>query len=190
MPTPDYPLDSSTRFTVATRNAITRLRGSDAIHGLVISPQTGDVTNDALAGPISSIKRDQILELAYSDVIDKKIDQLQLAIARLESRLGVIGNSVQGVSSALEELRSRQDGIIELLDGVTVPNWRTREEVESGDDMGMVTPSAESIGLLVEFHMLQREPGFAHEDVVRIVPTPGSLLRRGSTVQVSLNLEG
>ncbi|PEY40980.1 peptidase C1 [Bacillus cereus] len=74
--------------------------------------------------------------------------------------------------------------------GVTVPDWETKEEVERGDDMGVSTPNAESIGLQVEYNFLQHEPGFAHEDIVQIEPAPGSLLSKGSTVRVFVNLEG
>lgn len=36
-----------------------------------------------------------------------------------------------------------------------IPEWRTLEEVENGDDMGLDNPpSANSIGLLVDFYYL------------------------------------
>ena len=74
--------------------------------------------------------------------------------------------------------------------GVTISEWLTKEAVERGDEMGIVTPSAEQLGLVVEFVNFQQEPGFAHEQVISINPPAGALVQRGSTVKVSINLEG
>jgi hypothetical protein len=75
--------------------------------------------------------------------------------------------------------------------GVRIPEWLTKEEVERGDEMGgMERPSAEELGLIVMFGILQREPGFEHEQVVSISPPAGTLVRPGSTVTVTINLEG
>lgn len=46
--TQNYPLDVSTRFTVAMRDGVTRFRAKPELHGLIQSPQTGDVTGDVL----------------------------------------------------------------------------------------------------------------------------------------------
>ncbi|MBA9029433.1 PASTA domain-containing protein [Peribacillus huizhouensis] len=188
--TSNYPLDISTRFTVEMRDAIRTPRGNDAIHGLVINPQTGDVTNDALAGYLSSIKKDQILELAYCDIIDNKIQQLLLGYTEFQNRFAEISNTLRNIENTLNEVHQRQDGIIELLGYVTVPEWQKKEEVEKGDDMGMVNPSAESLGLRVEYIILQADPRYENEEVVNIEPPPGSLVRKGSTVKVTINLEG
>jgi hypothetical protein len=75
--------------------------------------------------------------------------------------------------------------------GVRIPEWLTKEEVEGGDEMGgMTRPSAEELGLVVTFMVLQREPGFEHGQVVSISPPAGTLVRPGGTVTVTINLEG
>lgn len=74
--------------------------------------------------------------------------------------------------------------------GVVVPAWRNREEVERGDDMGVVSPSATELELTVVFETVRRRPGFSHDDVVSITPPAGTLVKRGSTVTVVLNMEG
>jgi hypothetical protein len=73
---------------------------------------------------------------------------------------------------------------------VVIPEWRTRTEVESGDDMGMVSPPASELGLTVEFEIDQRNPDFSHEDVISITPPAGTMVKRGSTVTIRINLEG
>ena len=62
--------------------------------------------------------------------------------------------------------------------------------MENGDDMGVAVRSAADLELLVDFVILQREPGFGHEDVVSIEPPAGTLVVKGSRVKVTLNLEG
>ncbi len=73
---------------------------------------------------------------------------------------------------------------------VTIPAWRTEEEVLQGDEMGINILSAEALGLRVSFEFAQREPGFAHGEVISISPPAGTVINAGSTVTVLVNLEG
>ena len=84
----------------------------------------------------------------------------------------------------------RITALVDLVGAVFVPQWRTKLEVEEGDDMGLVTPSAEALGLVVEFDIDQLNPNFGHEDVISISPPAGTPVRRGSTVRVLINLQG
>lgn len=77
-----------------------------------------------------------------------------------------------------------------LLNSSVVPGWRTKEEVEEGDDMGLEVLAAAALGLIVEYIVWQREPGFSHGEVIQIDPRPGSVVPRGSTIRVTINLEG
>jgi beta-lactam-binding protein with PASTA domain len=77
-----------------------------------------------------------------------------------------------------------------MMNASVVPKWLTKEEVENGDDMGVRVKSASELGLDVEYNVLQRDPRFRHGDVVSIEPPPGSVVSRGSTVLVTINLEG
>ena len=71
-----------------------------------------------------------------------------------------------------------------------IPAWVNKQEVENGDDMGMDRLSATELGILVTFEFERLQPGFEHEQVMAIDPPAGSLITRGSTVKVTLNLEG
>lgn len=90
----------------------------------------------------------------------------------------------------LDLLEDRLARLTQFVGAAEVPAWISRTEVEEGDDMGLVRPSAAELGLTVEYVALQREPGFGHEDVVRIDPPAGTLVPRGATVQVTINLQG
>ncbi len=74
--------------------------------------------------------------------------------------------------------------------GVSIPAWINKEEVENGDDMGISRPSAASLELTVDFQFERQVAGFGHEEVISIDPPPGTLVKRGSSVTVTLNLEG
>lgn len=73
---------------------------------------------------------------------------------------------------------------------VQIPPWATKTEVLEGDDMGMAVFSAEFLGLVVEFVYDQRAPGYDHEQVMSITPSAGTTVPAGSTVVVTVNLEG
>lgn len=77
-----------------------------------------------------------------------------------------------------------------LMNASVVPDWRTREEVEEGDEMGARVKSASDLGFVVEYTILQADPRFGHGDVVSIEPPPGTVALRGSTIRITINLEG
>lgn len=90
----------------------------------------------------------------------------------------------------LDRLEDRLTRLTAFIGAAEIPAWNTRTEVEEGDEMGIVYPSAAELGLVVDYVALQREPGYVHEEVVSISPPPGTLVARGATVVVTLNLEG
>jgi hypothetical protein len=127
--------------------------------------------------------------LGYLDVIDLEqaaAKQLQVDQAAQIAQTQQTLNSLQ---SQVSEMRTSLDTLIGFF-GVTIPAWTNKEDVENGDDMGISRPSAASLELTVEFAFDRQVPGFAHEDVISIAPPAGSLVKRGSTVTVTLNLEG
>ena len=77
-----------------------------------------------------------------------------------------------------------------LVGAAVIPPWRTKTEVEEGDDMGMVAPSAAQLGLAVQYEIDQLNPNYGHEEVISITPPAGTLVMKGSTVVVRINLEG
>ena len=108
------------------------------------------------------------------------------AIASLQSAI----NLLKGTADHVTELDKSVAGIIQILGAVVIPPWRTKTEVEEGDDMGMSTLSAEQLGLVVQYDIDQRNPNFEHEEVISIKPPDGTVVMPGTTVVVKINLEG
>lgn len=111
---------------------------------------------------------------------------LKATIASLQSAVA----SLQGTTDRVATLEKSVASIIQILGAVVIPPWRTKTEVEEGDDMGMSTLSAEQLGLVVQFEIDQRNPSFEHEEVISINPPEGSVVMPGTTVVVRINLEG
>jgi len=101
-----------------------------------------------------------------------------------------LGANLDALYLRIQELENTVSALVGLVEAVFIPSWRTKTEVEEGDDMGMSTPPAADLGLTVEYAFDQRNPNFGHEDVVSIAPPPGTPVKRGSTVVVTINLEG
>jgi hypothetical protein len=108
----------------------------------------------------------------------------------LAGSIASVSGAISVLQSALTALEDRVAQLTEFVGAAVIPNWRTKTEVESGDDMGIVSLSAEQLGLMVEYQIDQRNPNFQHEDVISITPPAGTLVSRGSTVIVQINLEG
>jgi len=120
--------------------------------------------------------------LAYCDIIDLAQETAANAQQNADIRIAALEGEVAS-------LRTSIDTLIAFF-GVTVPAWINKDEVENGDDMGIVHPSAAELGILVAFEFVRQQLGFGHEDVVSIDPPAGTLIPRGNTVKVTLNLLG
>jgi hypothetical protein len=125
------------------------------------------VTRDVRTGSIQSLSQ--------------TITALQDEIANLQAIMG---------GPRLDKLEQTVAQLLEMVGAVVIPEWHTKTEIEEGDDLGLVSPSAGQLGLVIDFQIDQRNPNFQHEDVISITPPPGTLVRRGSTVVVMINLEG
>ena len=101
-----------------------------------------------------------------------------------------LGAQLEEAHARIFQLEQSIAALTQLVGAVLVPPWRTKREVEEGDEMGLVTPSAAELGLVVEYEFDQLNPGFGHEDVVSVTPPPGTPVSRGSTVRVRINLQG
>ena len=140
-------------------------------------------------GAVRHAHRDLYTGLAYLDLIDlnvlalrDRIDQLALQQQQLVASVATLQASCATIAASLEQMMS--------LIGAVIPAWTNQEEVESGDDMGMVRPSAAALGLTVVFETVRQAAGFGHHEVVSISPPAGTLVAKGSTVTVVINLEG
>ena len=179
---PDYPLDTSTRYPP---KQFASLRAWDAIHGVIHTPE-GDIRTWPIAAGITGVRRELHTALAYLDLADVDADARAKDV---RARLDRIETTVDRMASGAAAQQDLLDRIVAFL-GVLVPAWHSLTEVNEGDEMGIALPSAAASGLTVEVVALQREPGFAHEEVVRIDPPAGALVARGSTVRVQVNFEG
>jgi hypothetical protein len=122
------------------------------------------------------------------DVRTGSIQSLSQTITALQDEISNLRAIMGG--PRLDKLEQTVAQLLEMVGAVVIPEWHTRTEVEEGDDMGLVSPSAEQLGLVIDFQIDQRNPNFQHEDVISITPPAGTLVRRGSTVVVRMNLEG
>ena len=122
--------------------------------------------------------------LSNADEATELLAALQNDVAEL--RMDITRYGLHRIDRIEESLAS----LAALLDASFIPPWQTQEEVERGDDMGVLYLSAADLGLHVEWIILQAEPGLDHGQVVRIDPKPGTAVRRGSTVRVTINLHG
>jgi hypothetical protein len=112
------------------------------------------------------------------------------SMAALIEAMRSIEVTAGGIGARLDMLERTVEGLVQLVGAAVIPPWRTKTEVEEGDDMGMSTRSAADLGLVVDYQIDQRNPNFSHEEVISITPSPGTLVLRGSTVVVRINLEG
>jgi len=111
---------------------------------------------------------------------------LSATIADLKSSLA----SLQGTIARMETLEISIASLVQLVGAVVIPPWRTKTEVDEGDDMGLSTQSAEQLGLVVQYQIDQLNPNFDHEEVISITPPAGTVVMPGTTVVVTINLEG
>lgn len=189
---PDYPCDQSGKYSLAVRNSIRYTPAANNVQGLFLTPE-GDLRTWLVASYVQDSHRDLITALAYLDVADRAAADRSVREAQQNAALNA---EISDLRKEVRQLRDTVDASAKLVQalvsslGVIVPAWHTRKEIEEGDDMGMVMPSAKDIGLVIEIIALQREPGFGHEEVVSMEPEAGALVARGSTVRVSMNFMG
>ena len=118
--------------------------------------------------------------------------QLEFIKRTFLSRIDLLETTVL---NRIDLLETTVTSLVELVGASVIPPWRNKTDIEEGDDEvalggGPATRSAEELGLIIEFAFDRLNPAFQHEDVVSIDPVAGTAVKRGSTVRVTLNLEG
>ena len=157
--------------------------------GLEVNPATGDV---AVHTVYTAVGRNSSLiwnALGYLDVIEEDTGETRLRLVETQQQLADTQEAVKVVQSQIADLRASLDRLVDFL-AVSIPAWINKTEVENGDDMGISRPSAASLELTVDFQFDRQVAGFGHEDVISIDPPAGTLVKRGSSITVTLNLEG
>lgn len=107
---------------------------------------------------------------------------------KVAGRSVALGARLDELYAQMYEQEQTIAALVQLIGAVIVPAWRTKEEVEEGDDMGMVSPSAADLGLVVEYEHEESNPDFGYEDVIRTTPPPGTPVLPGTTIRVCINL--
>lgn len=189
---PGYPHDHSTRYPASVRDQIQTIRVAPSVQGVIQTPE-GDLRTWVIDADVREVHRDLLTALAYLDVADQAAgDQKPVD----EQRHRLLVAQIDGIKQQLVHLQAAVDTNARTLQtlvaflGVVVPPWRTLEEVERGDDMGMNVDSAQALGLLCEIVSVQRQPGFDHEQVIDIEPPAGTLVAKGTKVRVRVNYQG
>lgn len=176
----DFMLDSPGRRRSGPSSPMRRALVHDFKDGLTIN-YAGDYPGGVTVGGGLSVGGE--LKVGKLTVADEDIGA---AVNQLQSTV----SAMTGTQKRLDELEKTVDYILERLGAAIIPNWRTQEEVEEGDDMGMSARSAAELGLLIDYVVDQQNPAFEHGEVISITPPAGTPVLRGSKVVVRINLEG
>lgn len=132
-----------------------------------------------VAGDLTVVGNLEVAGARIADVLTQVKDQI--AELKMEAQ--------RFDTTRLDRVETSLATLADLIGAVVVPPWRTQEEVENGDDMAVLYESAGRLGLEVEYEILQDDPRYDHGQVVRLTPPAGTVLRRGSTVVVRINLQ-
>jgi hypothetical protein len=177
----DFLLDAPSRRGVSggLRRALTH-NGGDGLTINMSSDYPGGVTVESDLKVTGRLLLSPDGSSSVSDVISQLEDDI--AELRLESH--------RFDPTRIDRLEQSVATLAALMNASVVPPWRTRDEVEQGDDMGILYMSASSLGFVVEYIVLQNDPQYNDGEVVQIEPPPGTVALRGSTVRVTINLAG
>lgn len=126
------------------------------------------------------------------------VERLSAGVDSLTTTLDRQSLMLEGLAGELATLREQQALILEALGFARVPAWQTVEEVERGDDMGLERPPAHRLDLVVEYWAMNGDaaahlgnafvPSLAMP-VLSTTPPVGSLVRRGTTIQVLIDID-
>lgn len=190
--------DPSKNFPFDKRDDILpNLFATGPLQDRAINPFTGDVTTAVTYGALRTVAAlvwdalgylDQIEPQGFRGTRDHLLD-ISDAARIVQAQTADLGASIADLSASVAILRTNLDSLTNFL-AVSIPAWINKTEVENGDDMGISRPSAASLELTVDFQFERQVAGFGHEDVISIDPLAGTLVKRGSRVTVTLNLEG
>ncbi|HEY5979080.1 MAG TPA: hypothetical protein VIT41_05530 [Microlunatus sp.] len=180
----DYPMTESERWTRQRWDALTPLTADPTLSGMMRNPDTRDVTVEAVGQYVTTLLRERIRTFAWLELLDRRTEPLPAQLDRMEDGLA---RMEAAVSAQNELLKAMATG----LGLVSVPAWTSLAEIADGDSMGgLERPSAGALGVTVVFEHHRQVPDREHEAILGISPTPGTLVQRGSTVTVSVNLNG
>ncbi|TQR16351.1 hypothetical protein [Psychrobacillus vulpis] len=161
----------------------------DGYDGLTIN-FNGDYPGGVTVGSNITVARDLTVagEIRWKSARNGEERKLTELIDRIEYDIRHL-NLYSG-HDAIDEIRNALTSLANLFDAAAVPPWSTREEVENGDDMGVLYSSAEDLGFDIVYHDIDGYPPELYDRVCKIEPPPGTFLRKGSTVYIWFCEEG
>lgn len=162
------------------RHRAPNIQATGAMTGRLVD-DSGGVTGYANAVLTSSVGTLTWEALAYLETLH---DMLNAQATMMNTQAAEIAR----LAGEVRHLRATADEALKFIESlVTVPHWRTQGEVEMGDDMVGERPAAKDLGLVATYVSRRRMPGLGDGDIVRIEPVPGTLIRRGSPVVITVN---
>jgi hypothetical protein len=185
----NYPLDVTPRFTTAAQAALGKGIQPTGLTAGVVHTADGDLHAYVVFDAVQLAWKQVYATEAYVDLIDANVVALQAQATGLQTSLTSLQNSVAALQQTCAALVTSMDQIVSFI-GIVVPAWTSKKEVEQGDDMGVDRKSAADLGLTVVYNESRQVPGFGQDDVVSIDPPAGTLVARGATVTVTLDIEG
>lgn len=196
----DIKLDEIDGDGIVLESAIVRMTASDLILDSPARRSGGGlrraIVHDGQDGLTINFNGDYPGGVTIGGVLrNTVIDSLAGQMAMLKQQMAMLKQQVAELNLANDPARLHRmeigiASLAALLNASVVPPWRTREEVENGDEMGVLYQSAADLEFEVVYHVYQRREGYGHDDVVDIYPPPGSVVLRGATIAIGINAEG
>lgn len=160
--------------------AIPPVKAQSNIQGIIHTPE-GDVRTWVISAGLNSVGRFLWNTLGALDIQDqqqvKTMDMLQAQQLKIDA-----------LQQALLTLTVKLDPLVQLAQslGVSVPDWKTRDDVENGrPDMTDVLSAAQA-GLRATFTVIQ-DQGIAPRQIIEMNPETGTFVARGTEVLITVN---
>jgi hypothetical protein len=155
-------------------------QANDPIKGIVHHPD-GDLCTWVVSSQLHSLGGYIWDVLGYLDVQD----QQQLETLQLVKALQLKTDMLQ---LALTTLTNKLEPLLEIAQslGVTIPDWRTKDDVENGRPDMVDVLSATQAGLRTTFNVVQ-DGAFAPRQIIEMNPATGTFVAKGSEVVITVN---
>jgi hypothetical protein len=130
----------------------------------------------------------------FLPALNTTLAEMNTTLAEMKSNLKSIqfdgSQKIDFAFSRIDRLETIVDSLVEFFGASVIPPWATQTEVEQGNDEGALGGgpailSAEELGLIIEFKFEGQDP-VGRGDVLSITPAPGTAVKRGSTVVVTV----
>jgi len=172
----------SQKFPPERRNSIFQpLDANEPLKGFTHNPATGDLTDATVFHSVAFLSAFLWDALGFLDIIDQQQTEAAQRATNHDVQIAALRQDVKELKALLAPVAQIAQSL-----GVTVPDWRTRDDVDNGRPDIVDIPSAKQAGLLVTFDVVQ-DQNFPQRAIIRIEPETGTFVARGSEVVVTVN---